>query len=80
MADSSQAPQVVVAFATFPSPEKATEVARILVTEGLIACANLVPAVRSIYRWQGEVSDEAETLAIMKTAREMKTRLVALHP
>ncbi|NVB78847.1 MAG: divalent-cation tolerance protein CutA [Kofleriaceae bacterium] len=84
MADSSNPGPVVVAFSTFPSPEKAAEVARILVTEGLIACANLVPAVRSIYRWQGEVSDDTETLAILKTTRarfdEMKTRLVALHP
>lgn len=84
MADSSDLAPIVVAFSTFPTPEKAAEVARILVTEGLIACANLVPAVRSIYRWQGEVCDETETLAILKTTRakldEMKARLVALHP
>lgn len=84
MADSPDLAPIVVAFSTFPTPEKAAEVARILVTEGLIACANLVPAVRSIYRWQGEVCDETETLAILKTTRakldEMKARLVALHP
>lgn len=86
MADSSESPhpQVVVAFSTFPSPEKAADIARTLVSEGLAACANLVPAVRSIYRWQGEVQDESETLAILKTTRakveEMTARLVALHP
>ena len=40
--------------------------------------------VRSIYRWQGEICDDSETLAIIKTTRErfdaMRARLVALHP
>lgn len=75
---------VIVVFSTFPSEDKAAEIARRLVSEGLVACANLVPPVRSIYRWQGEVCDERETLAMMKTTRErfeaLKARLVALHP
>lgn len=77
-------PAVVVAFSTFPSPEKAAEVGRTLVAEGLAACVNLVGPIRSIYRWKGELCDDAETLAIVKTTRErfeeMRTRLVALHP
>jgi periplasmic divalent cation tolerance protein len=77
-------PQVVVVYSTFPSPDKAAEVARTLVTEGLVACVNLVGAVRSIYSWKGELCDDQETLAIIKTTRErfdaMKSRLVALHP
>ncbi|HSN27979.1 MAG TPA: divalent-cation tolerance protein CutA [Kofleriaceae bacterium] len=75
---------VIVVFSTFPTEDKAAEIARTLVTEGLVACANLVPPVRSIYRWQGEVCDERETLAMMKTTRErfeaLRARLVALHP
>ena len=75
---------VVVVFSTFPSPEKAAEVARTLVTEGLAACANLVGPVRSIYSWQGQVQDDTETLAVIKTTREtlpaMQARLVELHP
>ena len=71
-------------FSTFPSPDKAAEVARILVSEQLCACVNLVGPVRSIYRWQGEVCDEAETLAVIKTTRDrfdaLKARLVELHP
>jgi periplasmic divalent cation tolerance protein len=77
-------PSVLVVFSTFPSPEKAAEVGKILVGEGLAACVNLVAPVRSIYQWQGEVCDETETLAIVKTTRDrfdaMKTRLVELHP
>ncbi len=75
---------VLVVFSTFPSPEKAAEVARTLVTERLCACVNLVGTVRSIYRWEGEICDDRETLAVIKTTADrfdaMKTRLVALHP
>ena len=75
---------VLVVFSTFPDPAKAAEVARTLVAEELCACVNLVESVRSIYRWQGAISDDRETLAIIKTTRArfeaLKTRLVALHP
>ncbi len=75
---------VVVVLSTFPNPDKAAEVANVLVVEQLCACVNLVPAVRSIYRWKGEVCDDTETLALIKTTRErveaLSTRLVALHP
>ena len=73
---------VAVVFSTFPNPDKAAEVARILVGEGLAACVNLLPAVRSIYRWKGDLQDDTETLAIIKTAdaEALIPRLVALHP
>lgn len=75
---------VVVVLSTFPSSEKAAEIARVLVDERLAACVNLVPAVRSIYRWQGAVHDDTEVLAVMKTTAERATalrdRLIALHP
>lgn len=77
-------PAVLAVFSTFPTAEKAAEVARTLVTEGLAACVNLVGPVRSIYRWKGELNDDQETLAVIKTTRDrfdaMKTRLVGLHP
>lgn len=76
------APLVLVT--TLPNADKAAEVARILVEEKLCACVNLVPAVRSIYRWQGAVSDETEALAILKTTRRrydaLAARLLSLHP
>lgn len=75
---------VVVAFSTFPTSDKAVEVVRTLVSEQLAACGNLVGPIRSIYRWQGEVQDEPETLVILKTTRDrfeaMRARLVELHP
>src|SRR3954469_18287083 len=55
---------------TLPNPDAAAQVARTLVGEKLAACANILPAVRSIYRWQGQVQDEAETLVLIKTQRQ----------
>ncbi len=76
--------EVLVVFSTFPSEDSAADIARVLVEEKLAACVNLVPAVRSIYRWQGAVEDSAETLAIIKTSRDqfdaMAARLSTLHP
>jgi periplasmic divalent cation tolerance protein len=76
--------QVVAVFSTFPNSDKAAEVGRTLVSEKLAACVNVLGPVRSIYSWKGELCDDQETLAIIKTTREafdaMKTRLVALHP
>ncbi len=75
---------VIVVFSTFPSEDKAADIARTLVSEQLCACVNLVPPVRSIYRWQGQICDERETLAIIKTTRErfdaLRERLIELHP
>ena len=74
----------LVVLVTAPSAETAAEVARALVEEGLAACGNVVPGLRSIYRWQGQVHDEAEALLVLKTERRLlealKARLPALHP
>jgi len=73
----------IVVLSMFPNPDQAAGVARKLVEEGLAACVNIVPAVRSIYRWKGAVCDEAEALVVIKTTSERQgalvARLVALH-
>lgn len=58
--------------------------ARIFVEEKLAACVNIVPGVRSIYRWEGAICDDAEVLMIVKTRasrlEQLKTRLAQVHP
>jgi periplasmic divalent cation tolerance protein len=75
---------VRVALSTAPDADTAARIARALVEERLAACVNLVPAVRSIYRWQGRIEDEAEVLLVIKTRSErveaLAERLRALHP
>lgn len=81
---AAKEPGVAVVLVTAPDAEKAAALARTLVDEHLIACANLVPAVRSIYRWQGKVCDESEVLLVMKTRatafEQVRARVQALHP
>jgi|SRR5664279_3467721 len=75
---------VVVVLSTFPTADVAATVGRTLVEERLAACVNIVPAVRSIYRWESAIHDDAEALAIIKTTAArvvaMRDRLVELHP
>lgn len=77
-------PTAVVVLVTTPSSEVAASIARALVDEGLVACGNVIPAIRSIYRWEGKVHDEAEAMLVLKTERrlvpQLKLRLPALHP
>jgi len=78
------ASDLVLALSTAPDAEHAARIARALVDERLIACANLVPGLTSIYRWRGEVQSDAEVLLLMKTRRalvpHLKERLPQLHP
>jgi periplasmic divalent cation tolerance protein len=74
----------LVVLVTAPSSDEAARIARALVEERLAACGNVVPGLRSIYRWEGKVEDEAEALLLLKTTRErfpvLRDRVLALHP
>ena len=76
--------QVVLAISTFPDAEVASRIAQTLVEEKLAACANLISAVHSIYRWQEKIETAGEVLVFFKTTedrREMFNRkLRSLHP
>ena len=72
--NSSQDPAMLV-FTTAATEEEAGRIAHLLVEERLAACVNLVPAVQSIYRWQGAVETDSEVLLIIKTAASRIERL-----
>ena len=55
-------PEVRVVLTTVPDAEVGARLARALVEERLAACVNLVPGVRSFYRWQGRLEDAGEVL------------------
>ena len=75
---------VSVVLMTAPDADSGRRIARTLVDERLIACANVLPGVTSVYRWQGGVEEAAEVLVVMKTRPELLERLFAraagLHP
>lgn len=53
---------------TYANESDAMSAASSAISQRLAACANVLPGVRSLYRWQGRVEDETETLAIFKTS------------
>lgn len=67
----------VVVYATFPSLETASETAGRLVDAGLVACANLIPGMVAIYRWQGERQRDAEVVMIAKSRLGLAERVTA---
>jgi periplasmic divalent cation tolerance protein len=77
------APPARVVLTTAATPEEANRLARTLVEERLAACATLIPAVQSIYHWQGQVESATETLLLLKTGPDqlaaLEARLHQLH-
>jgi periplasmic divalent cation tolerance protein len=55
-----------------------------LVEEGLAACVNVMPPMRSVYRWQGTIERDVERQVVIKTTRDrvpaIQARLGQLHP
>ena len=69
---------------TAPDRDVAERLASALVEERLAACANLLPGVTSVFRWEGEVQRAEEVLLILKTTEDRLDALTArvedLHP
>ena len=56
-------------YTTHKNKEDATKMANILLEEGLIACANIFDNATSIYKWEGEIVNDTETIMILKTTQ-----------
>ena len=78
------ASDVVIALTTFPVDGDAEAFAQTLVEERLAACVNVLPPMRSIYRWQGDVERADERHLIIKTTAArvsaLQERVKSLHP
>jgi len=61
----------LIVFVTSANVAEAEVIARALVENRLAACVNIVPQVRSIYRWEGKVEDSTECLLLVKTSRAL---------
>jgi periplasmic divalent cation tolerance protein len=60
----------IVVFSNCGSEEEARRVATALVESRCAACVNIIPRIRSIYRWKGSVHDEAEWMLVIKSTRD----------
>jgi len=69
--------RAIAVLVTAASPRQAGRIGRTLVKAGLAACVNIVPGIRSIFRWEGKVSEEREALLIMKSRADLFGRLAA---
>ena len=74
----------VVVLTTLGASEDPAALARTLVEERLAACVNVLPAMTSIYRWQGQVEEDQERQIVIKTSADrvaaLEARLRTLHP
>ncbi|MGB0631158.1 MAG: divalent-cation tolerance protein CutA [Alphaproteobacteria bacterium] len=70
-------------YITTDGPEEARKIGRALVEERLAACANIVHPMTSVFRWEGEIREAAETVLIAKTTADkveaLTERVLALH-
>jgi periplasmic divalent cation tolerance protein len=75
--------EAIVVFVTAPNREEAARLAEMLVGARLAACVQIMPEMESIYRWNGSIQREPETLLIIKTTQdnfsELEREVRALH-
>ena len=74
----------VVVLTTLASEEEAVALVRALLDRRLVACGTVLPGARSLYRWEGQLADEAEVVVLLKTVRarlvELEAAFGELHP
>jgi periplasmic divalent cation tolerance protein len=73
----------VLAITTTATEAEGKKIARELVESQLAACVNVIPGVRSIYRWEGRVEEAEEFLLVIKTTRplteEVRQAIAEMH-
>ena len=76
-------PSILVVLCTAGNEKEAQAIAQTLVQREEAACVNVVPMVRSVYRWKGKIWNETEQLLIIKTAQplleDVKKTIKELH-
>ncbi len=84
MEEAGAPEELIIVLMTVPDAETGARIGRAVVEEALAACVNVIPGLRSIYRWEGAVQEDAEALCLLKTRRALypplRARLEVLHP
>lgn len=77
-------PEIKILYVTHPSQKDAESLAESLVSEGLVSCVNIIPQVKSIYQWNGQLEKSDEVVLILKMKASAfiyaKERIEQLHP
>ena len=61
----------IVVLSTCASEQEGEKLARLLVDGRMAACVNVLPRMRSVYRWKGNVESADECLLLVKSSREL---------
>lgn len=73
----------IVVFITAASRSEAEKIAEKLVETHLAACVNILPAIKSVFRWEGKVNQEEEILLIAKSEKacfeKLQKRVQEIH-
>ena len=77
-------PEAIVVFCTCPDEKTAVRLAKGLLESHTAACVNVLPGIRSIYRWRGAISEDSEVLMVIKSLascfEELESWLLEHHP
>jgi periplasmic divalent cation tolerance protein len=78
------ASDAVVVLTTLASADEAVALVRSLLDRRLVACGTVLPAGRSLYRWEGKIADEQEVVVVLKTTAPrlaaIESAFEQLHP
>ena len=76
--------EVVLLLTTWPDEESAIRVAREWLDSNLVACVNILPEMKSLYRWDGELNMGTEHQMLLKTSArrvsELQQAIIEQHP
>lgn len=73
----SEVEKMVMIYSTFPDTATAKDVGGKLVDHELAACVNIIPQMTSIYRWEGALTSDSETIMLIKTRAVLAAKVIA---
>jgi len=73
----------IVVLTTCESADEASQIARVLIEKKIAACVNIMPGVKSVYRWKENIEEASEILLIIKSRRDLfdaiRTEIARIH-
>ena len=74
---------ITLVYMTTGDKEEARAIGKALIKSNLAACVNIIDSMNSLYRWEGKLQDDQETILIAKTTQEkiedLKKKVVSIH-
>ncbi len=75
--------EIVFLYVTTKDVEEAKKIGKALLQESLVACANILPGMVSLYEWKSELREDSEAVLLLKTSRALlqscESQIVLLH-